>query len=53
MEKTGMTEAEYEEYQQIQFHNERKVDATINRINDTLDRMNTKLDKLVDVVNVK
>lgn len=50
MEKTGMTETEYKEYQQIQFHNERKVDVTINRINDTLDRINTKLDMLVDAL---
>ena len=54
MEKTGMTEAEYEEYQQKQFHMERNADVAINRINDTLDRMNIKLDKLVDVlVNAK
>jgi len=50
MEKTGMTEAEYEEYQQIQFHNERKVDATINRIMERLERINVKLDMLTDVV---
>jgi arginyl-tRNA synthetase len=54
MEKTGMTGEEYEEYQQIQFHNERKVDATINRITNTLERINIKLDKLTDtMVNVK
>ena len=50
MEKTGMTGEEYEEYQQIQFHNERKVDATINRIMERLERINVKLDMLTDVV---
>lgn len=50
MEKTGMTEAEYEEYQQKQFHMERNADVAINRINDTLDRINTKLDMLVDAL---
>jgi len=46
MEKTGMTGEEYEEYQQIQFHNERKVDATIDRIMERLERINVKLDML-------
>ena len=41
-----MTGEEYEEYQQIQFHNERKVDATINRIMERLERINVKLDML-------
>jgi len=52
MEKTGMTGEEYEEYQQIQFHNERNTDVAIKRINNTLERINVKLDKLIDTVNI-
>ena len=48
MEKTGMTGEEYEEYQQIQFHNELKNDVVNKRNMETLDRINVKLDKLVD-----
>jgi arginyl-tRNA synthetase len=52
MEKTGMTGEEYEEYQQIQFHNERNTDVAIKCINNTLERINIKLDKLIDTVNI-
>ena len=48
MEKTYMTKEEYEEYQQIQFHNELKNDVVNKRNMETLDRINVKLDKLVD-----
>jgi hypothetical protein len=34
-------------------YNERNADMAIDRIMETLERINTKLDKLVDVVNVK
>ena len=48
MEKTYMTKEEYEEYQQIRFHNELKNDVVNKRNMETLDRINVKLDKLVD-----